>query len=148
MHGVVARRRTAHFGLGYSYETRQVKPGTPMPEFLFSLRAQLKALTAISPEEFIEVLVSEYPAGAGIGWHRDAPAFGVVAGISLASACRMRLRPQPDDSAAAPRKSIVQILEPRSAYLLQGDVRWRWQHHIPPTENLRYSITYRTLRSK
>jgi alkylated DNA repair dioxygenase AlkB len=156
MHGVVARRRTAHFGLSYSYETRQVKTGTPMPEFLLALREMLPALSPIEPEEFVEALVSEYPAGAGIGWHRDAPAFGVIAGVSFLSECRMRLRPQPESSTfegTAPNppptrtKSLVQVLEPRSAYILQGDVRWRWQHHIPPTEHLRYSITYRTLRS-
>lgn len=38
-------------------------------------------------------------------------------------------------------------LVPRSAYVMQGDIRWRWQHHIPPAKELRYSITFRTLRS-
>jgi DNA oxidative demethylase len=34
-------------------------------------------------------LVNEYPPGAPIGWHRDAPQYGIVIGISLASTCRM-----------------------------------------------------------
>jgi alkylated DNA repair dioxygenase AlkB len=29
------------------------------------------------------VLVSYYPSGATIGWHRDAPVFGDVVGVSL-----------------------------------------------------------------
>ena len=38
-------------------------------------------------------LVTEYAPGAVIGWHRDAPQYGpVVIGVSLASACRMRMR--------------------------------------------------------
>jgi alkylated DNA repair dioxygenase AlkB len=152
MHGVVARRRTRHFGLSYDYDTRKVKAGTPMPEFLVALRERLSGLTEIDPAEFFEVLLSEYSEGAGIGWHRDAPMFGVVAGISLLSACRMKLRPQPSPSTSREQatskrvKPLEQILEPRSGYLLQGTVRWQWQHHIPPTEQLRYSITYRTLR--
>jgi alkylated DNA repair dioxygenase AlkB len=34
--------------------------------------------------------VQRYPPGATIGWHRDAPAFETVIGVSLASACRLR----------------------------------------------------------
>jgi alkylated DNA repair dioxygenase AlkB len=37
-------------------------------------------------------------------------------------------------------------LEPRSAYLLRGPVRDEWEHSIPPAEELRYSITFRTMR--
>ena len=36
--------------------------------------------------------MTEYRPGAGIGWHRDAPPFGIVAGVSLAGTCRMRFQ--------------------------------------------------------
>jgi hypothetical protein len=39
-----------------------------------------------------EMLVTTYPAGAGIGWHRDAPQFGVVIGVSVLGACRFRFQ--------------------------------------------------------
>ena len=39
-------------------------------------------------------------------------------------------------------------LAPRSGYVLAGEARTAWQHHIPPTKSLRYSITFRTLRSR
>jgi hypothetical protein len=32
--------------------------------------------------------------------------------------------------------------------VLRDDARWRWQHHVPPTKALRYSITFRTLRAE
>lgn len=153
MHGVIARRHTKHYGVGYEYEARQITPGEPIPDFLLALRAQLAVLTDIDTTAFVEVLVSEYPAGAGIGWHRDAPMFDVVAGISLLSECRMRFRPKPLPPSPTittrqkPVKPFVQILEPRSAYLLRGKVRWQWQHNITPTQDLRYSITWRTLRA-
>ena len=60
-----------------------------------------------------------------------------------AGQCRMRFRPYPPR--ADKRDGVFALtLEPRSAYVLQRDARWRWQHMIPPTPELRYSITFRT----
>ncbi|MDP9022354.1 MAG: alpha-ketoglutarate-dependent dioxygenase AlkB, partial [Actinomycetota bacterium] len=39
-------------------------------------------------------------------------------------------------------------LPPRSAYLLSGPARSAWQHSIPPVKDLRYSITFRTVRRR
>ena len=36
-------------------------------------------------------------------------------------------------------------VEPRSAYLLSGEARHDWEHRIVPGEELRFSITFRTL---
>ena len=41
-------------------------------------------------------------------------------------------------------RDVPQFEEPRSAYVLKDDVRWKWQHSIAPTNALRYSITFRT----
>ncbi len=38
-------------------------------------------------------------------------------------------------------------LAPRSGYVLAGPARTAWQHHVPPAKRLRYSITFRTLRT-
>jgi alkylated DNA repair dioxygenase AlkB len=40
----------------------------------------------------------------------------------------------------------AKVLEPRSVYLLRGPVRTQWQHSIPPVEQLRYSVTFRSLK--
>ena len=45
------------------------------------------------------------------------------------------------------RRANVQ-LEPRSAYLLSGEVRWEWEHSIAPGDSLRFSITFRSLSEK
>jgi alkylated DNA repair dioxygenase AlkB len=144
MRGQVARRRTVHFGWVYGYESWRITPGPPLPAFLEPLRARCAALLAIEPAALAETLVTEYPPGAGIGWHRDAPQFGPVVGVSLLSVCRMRLR----SGTGAARQVRTMVLEPRSAYVLDGDVRWRWQHHIPPIRAPRYSVTFRTLRAR
>lgn len=126
MRGVVARRRVAFFGRSYDSDGA-VTP--PLPAFLLPLREKVASWAGRETAAFEMALINEYPPGAPIGWHRDAPQYDVVAGISLLSACRMRFR------------------ERRSAYLLTGPSRTAYEHHIPAVEALRYSITFRTLRS-
>ena len=144
MRGQVARRRTIHFRWTYGYETWRVEPGPPIPEFLVGVRALAARLAAVEGEALAEVLVTHYPPGAGIGWHRDAPAFGVVVGVSLLGACRLRFQ----QGRGAARKTRALTLAPRSAYVLDGAARWQWQHAIPPGREERYSVTFRTLRAR
>ncbi len=142
-HGYEAKRRIVAFGVDYSFETRQVTPGPPLPGFLLPLRDRVVELVpGIRSDQFVEGLATEYQPGTSIGWHRDAPQFGIVIGISLASACRMRFRLTTKDE----YEITSVLLEPRSAYVFQGEARTRWQHSIPAIEQLRYSITFRTLR--
>ena len=142
MRGQVARRRTIHFGWTYGYESWRVEPGPPPPDFLLGLRARVAPLAGVDPGALAEVLVTHYPPGAGIGWHRDAPAFGIVIGVSLLSTCRFRFQ----QGRGAARRTRSVALAPRSAYVLEGVARWQWQHSIPPGRAERYSVTFRTLR--
>ena len=142
MHGVTAKRRIRQFGWHYRFESYQLTPADPIPANFADIAARSAALAGIDPSEWAEALVTEYSAGSGIGWHRDAPPFGIVAGISLQGACRMRFRTGTGPTGIS--RSIE--LPPRSIYLLTGEVRTKWQHTIPPTRELRYSISFRTLR--
>jgi len=147
MHGVIAKRRAAHFGRGYEYQTAQLASAAPIPQFLLPLRQRVAEFASREAEEFAEALVSDYPAGAGIGWHRDAPPFEIVVGVSLLAECTMQFRRWPVEKDRAKRpKTLSRTLEPRSAYLLQGPSRTSWQHHSPAIKSRRYSITFRTLR--
>ena len=150
MRGVVARRRTAHYGYIYGYERRDATPGRPIPEFLRPVLARIADWTGLDPAAWAEALITEYPEGAPIGWHRDAPMFGDVAGISLGAACRMKFRPyiSPRDAPRAGiRRATHEIeLAPRSAYLIRGDARRDFEHSIPPVARRRYSITFRTVK--
>lgn len=142
MHGVVARRRVAHFGFDYAYGARAVAPGPPIPDFLLPLRERAAALASVAPEALGEALVTLYPPGAGIGWHRDAPAFGRVVGVSLGAPARLRLR---RGGPGGEQREL--LLRPGSAYLLSGAARWTWQHTLPPVKAERWSVTLRTMRS-
>ena len=145
MHGQVARRRTAHFGWLYGYESWKVEPGPAIPDYLLPLRARCAQLMEESPDNLVEALVSEYPPGATIGWHRDAPMFGPkVVGVSLLGTCRMRFQRGKD----AERHTYAVELAPRSAYVLAGEARSAWQHSIPAVKEPRYSVTFRTLRGR
>jgi alkylated DNA repair dioxygenase AlkB len=146
MRGVVARRRVAFFG--ESYDRAEARP---LPEFLLPLRASIADWAGLDAAAFAMALINEYQPGAPIGWHRDAPQYDVVAGVSLLSPCRMKLRPYQSPAAAArpgSRRSATHeiMLEPRSAYLMTAESRNAYEHHIPPVERLRYSVTFRTLR--
>jgi DNA oxidative demethylase len=153
MHGVVAKRRTVHFGQSYDFQSYRLTPTTDIPPFLLPLRDQAAEFSGVTSAEFEEALVTEYQAGAGIGWHRDAPQFGIVVGISLLADCTMQFRPWPhvtrdDAKRCAKTNQNEQHLARRSAYLLSGTARQKWQHRIPSTKSLRYSITFRTLRRR
>ena len=88
MRGVVARRRVAFFG--QSYDRTAVGP---LPAFLLPSRAKIAHWSGIDADAFAMALINEYRPGTPIGWHRDAPQYDIVAGISLLSACRMKFRP-------------------------------------------------------
>jgi alkylated DNA repair dioxygenase AlkB len=145
MHGVVAKRTARHYGVDYDYERRGLtEEADPIPEWLLPVQVRAAELAQLAPEELAEALVQRYPEGAQIGWHRDAPMFGTVVGISLLSAVRMRFR----RDVGGRRHAYELVLEPRSGYVLAGPARTAWQHHVPPAKSLRYSITFRTLRKK
>ena len=149
MRGVVARRRVALFG--HSYDANRVS--SPLPAFLMPLRHKIACWAGVDADAFAMSLINEYPPGAPIGWHRDAPQYGITAGVSLLSSCPMRLRPyiSPGEvtRGADQRRTATHeiLLEQRSAYLLTGDSRNGYEHQIPPVRALRYSITFRTLRA-
>jgi alkylated DNA repair dioxygenase AlkB len=144
MRGMVARRRVAFFG--HSYDRPAVGS---LPAFLLPLRARIAPWAGVDPDAFAMALINEYRPGTPIGWHRDAPQYDVVAGISLLSACRMTFRPYRTPAApTSPRRSATHeiVLERRSAYLMTQESRQAYEHHIPPVTHLRYSVTFRTLR--
>ena len=151
MRGVIAKRRVAFFGRSYDNNGRSTPP---IPAFLFSCRDRLAGWIGIAPDDFAMALINEYRDGAPIGWHRDAPQYDLVAGISLLSECRMKLRPYVSPKALAAAQGARRVatheiaLQPRSAYLLSGEARSAYEHHIPPVASPRYSITFRTLRGK
>jgi alkylated DNA repair dioxygenase AlkB len=123
----------------------------PVPAFLLPLPATIAQWAGVDAKAFAMALINEYRPGSPIGWHRDAPQYDIVAGISLLSECRMKFRPYRSPAEPTPRLSRRTathevVLARRSAYLMTLESRAAYEHHIPPVAELRYSVTFRTLR--
>jgi alkylated DNA repair dioxygenase AlkB len=141
-HGYLGLRRVRSFGYRYDYARRKALAAEDIPEFLKSVRHKAAHFAGRDPDEFRQILVTEYAPGAPIGWHKDKSEFGVIVGVSLLSTCTLRLRKRRATS-GWDRASVS--LEPRSAYIISGESRSAWEHSIPPVQALRYSLTFRTL---
>jgi alkylated DNA repair dioxygenase AlkB len=142
-HGYIAKRRIVEYGFEYDFTSRQAQTARPLPAFLDPFRGRAAAWAGIRADEIIESVITEYSPGSPIGWHRDVSQFEIIIGISLKSSCRFRFKPYRGEG-----KIVATSLEPRSAYILRGEARWQYQHSIPAVKALRYSITFRTWRSK
>jgi alkylated DNA repair protein (DNA oxidative demethylase) len=144
MHGVDAKRRVVRFGVHYLAGSAAMTPASHFPPSLEPLRARAAAVAGIPTRLLSESLVTEYTPGAGIGWHRDSPPFGIVAGISFGGGCRMRFQ----RGEGQQRQTWTLELPPRSLYVMSGVAREEWQHSIPPVKEPRWSITFRTLKAR
>lgn len=140
----VAKRRIIGFGWGYDFRAKKLVPGPPLPPFLLPCARKVAKWLDIKVERVAEALITEYPRGTGIGWHRDNEGFEHIVGVSLSGWCRMRLRSYSWRERGKEARLALPVA-PRSAYIMQNDARWRYQHSVAPVEDLRYSITFRTL---
>jgi alkylated DNA repair dioxygenase AlkB len=143
-HGWLGNRKTESFGWRYDFDDASFTPGEPIPDWLLPVRAKAAALAGLPPEDFVQALVARYDPGAGIGWHCDRDVFEQVVGISLGTPATLRFRQRLPSGF---KRASIEIA-PRSAYLLSGDARWEWEHRITPGEQLRFSITFRSLSDK
>ena len=151
-HGYLGKRRVVSFGWHYEFSgAGRLRKADDIPEFLLPLRELAASLAKLNPEELQHVLVIEYAPGAGIGWHRDKPVFGEVIGVSLLAPCVIRFRRKVDGEKGKIKAKWDRynlLAEPRSAYHLSGPARSEWQHSIVSVDELRYSVTFRTVREE
>ena len=141
--GFLGKRETVSFGWSYRFDGSGLAPAEPIPDWLLPLRARAAAFAGLAPEALEHALLIKYGEGAGLGWHRDRPVFGDVIGISLLAPAPLRFRRKQ----GAKWERFTLTAEPRSAYLLRDEARSVWEHSLPPVETLRYSVTFRTLKS-
>jgi alkylated DNA repair dioxygenase AlkB len=144
--GYTAKRKVVSFGYDFDFTTRKLLKGKAVPENLFWLMEKVAVQMNTATDDIAEVLFTEYPPGSVINWHRDAPPFDRIAGISLGSEVTFKMRPY--EKAGRTKKSTISLLlQPRSLYILQGAVRSDWEHSTAPVSETRYSITFRTLKT-
>ena len=142
-HGFKGRRRVVSFGWKYEFSGGgQLRKADEIPEFLLELRSRAASFARVEADAFQHVLVTEYGPGAGIGWHRDKGVFGQVVGVSLLASCVLRFRRKWNEQ----WDRVNVRAERRSVYHLTGPARSEWEHSILRVDELRYSITFRTMR--
>jgi alkylated DNA repair dioxygenase AlkB len=144
--GYEAKRKVASYGYDWSFEKRSLTRGKEIPlEYQFLVQRVADHLS-LAQQQIAELLVTEYPVGSVINWHRDAPPFDIIAGISLLSNCTFKLRPH--DKNKQNRSATISLpVRRRSLYVMQGESRSEWEHATAPVKEVRYSITLRTLRN-
>ncbi len=141
--GFTGKRRVVSYGWRYDFNGGGLNRTDTIPDFLAPLRERAARFAGLEASALVQALLLEYPPGAAIGWHKDRPVFDDVIGISLVSPCNFRFRRK-----AGPnweRRNLT--AEPRSIYLLRGPARTEWEHSIPAVDALRYSVTFRSMRS-
>jgi alkylated DNA repair dioxygenase AlkB len=144
-HEYEAKRKVISFGSGWSFTEQRLKPGDPIPGDFDFLVERIAGKLSIGKELIAQFLITEYPVGSVINWHRDAPPFAVIAGISLLSDCNFKLRPH--DKEKQDRKATITLnVQRRSLYTMQGPAKSEWQHCTAPLNKTRYSLTFRTLK--
>jgi alkylated DNA repair dioxygenase AlkB len=142
--GWLGNRKSKSFGWRYDFDDASFSPTEPIPDWLQPLQEKAAAFAGIDPGDFVHALLARYDPGAGIGWHKDRDVFEQVVGVSLNTSATLRFRQR---TATGFRRTELAV-EPRSAYLLSGEARWDWEHRITPGDQLRFSITFRTLSDK
>jgi alkylated DNA repair dioxygenase AlkB len=141
-HGFRGKRRVVSFGFRYDFNGGGLTEAEPTPRFLFPVRERAAAFAGLAPERLQHVLITEYRPGAAIGWHRDRANFGDVIGVSLLSPCTFRMRRR---HGSGWERAAMRL--DRSVYLMRGPSRDEWEHSILAVDELRYSITFRSMRS-
>jgi alkylated DNA repair dioxygenase AlkB len=139
--GFKGRRRVVSFGWRFDFNGGGLAKIEDMPDFLAYTRVKAERFATLAPGKLQQVLITEYTAGAAIGWHKDRLVFGDIIGISPLSPCNFRFRKKTD--AGWKRRNLM--ADRRSAYLLRGPSRLDWEHSIPGVGSLRYSITFRNV---
>jgi alkylated DNA repair dioxygenase AlkB len=143
-HGWLGNRRTQSFGWRYDFDDASFSPTEPIPDWLLDVREIAAAFAEVPSDDFVQALIARYDPGAGIGWHRDRDVFENVVGISLGTPATLRFRRR---TPAGFKRASLEVV-PRSAYFLSGEARHDWEHSISPGDQLRFSITFRTLSAK
>lgn len=140
MRGGFLRRRMLCFGTDFGPNFIRLCDAPPIPRALGRLRERCASLGGYRAASITQAIVQMYPAGAGLGWHRDAPELGpVVIGVSLGSSATLKFALQ-----RSSRDGIVDIAVPaRSVYVMTGEARYQWLHSLASVTCTRISITFR-----
>ena len=138
----LGKRRVVSFGTRYDFNGGGLQPPSRCRRFCCRCANAPPTFAGLEPDRLAHALVTEYRPGTAIGWHRDRPHYDDVIGVSLLSPCTFRMRRKRGTG----WERAALRLDRRSVYLMRGPSREDWEHSIHAVDELRYSITFRSLR--
>lgn len=95
----------------------------------------------IKQEEFDSITINEFEKDESIGFHHDPPDAGEkIVVLSLAGISELTFRNRENKI-----KSFT--IAPRSLFILEGEMRWKWQHSTRALEN-RISVVFRKAKEQ
>lgn len=113
------KRRVAWYGWQYDYSIRKLTEAGDIPPWLRPFIERIEAFDRLAPGSIKQVLMTEYEAGAGIGWHRDMPHFDRIYGLSLRTPCKFRFRRK----RGSQWQRFTLEAQPRSLYRMDDEAR-------------------------
>ncbi len=122
------------YGGRYDFNLNRLVQAEPIASFLHPLRERVARWSGIPAAEFAQALINEYRPGTELGWHRDAPDFESVVGVSArgwpheTATLSTHNRPQHRNDGNGSGAEICIHSD--------GASRWKWQHAISPTKAL------------
>ena len=120
------RNKIVRFGSTIPYYTDHT--GLPIPDIFKDL---------LPNKNFTSVTINEYHPGQSIDYHVDSPPSKEIMILSLCSSATLKFRKKSN------RDEIVEFeLEQFSLAIIQGDLRWNWEHSLC-AENYRISVVFR-----
>lgn len=144
-HEYEAKRKVMSFGRGWSFTEQQLKQGNQIPGAFDFLLERIASHLNIGKDAIAQLLITEYPIESVINWHRDAPPFETIVGVSLLSDCIFKLRPHEKEKQT--RAATISLpVQRRSMYIMTGIAKTAWQHSTAPVKQVRYSLTFRTIK--
>lgn len=135
------RRFNRAFGWGYDPKSYDLVPADPLPVEMESLRYVAAEFAGIDPDDMSHCMVSRFEPGSMIPWLKMRGIWNQLVGISLGNSTPISFRKAADSGA----ECIDLRLEPRTMYLLSGEVRYDYEHSFPATEEARWCLWFRDL---
>lgn len=138
--GRIMKRGYFQFGVAYHHTGWKLDGAPSIPKTFKDL---IEAHETILPAgwRYNQCVAMHYPAGTNLGWHVDGQRFGAsIAGLSFGVPGIMQFR----------RKGREEVeyevcLEPGSAYILSGELRWDYEHQVLRLDGERFNLTFRCI---
>lgn len=113
----------------------------PYPSNMISTTIPEVFKTLNVPDPFDSVTINEYYHNQWLDFHHDLPSAGnKIVVLSLLNEAIMYFKNK--------EGQVKQyLLKPRSLAIIEGDLRWNWQHAVKAIQ-LRYSVVFRNSKEK